>query len=161
MKKLNILHEYIYTLILEKISDDPMFNQQPQQQQSAPNVPELRRRRKVRRVDPNVQSQNPGMDAKPRKTFDMPDLSKNPKVKDVQEHIYVMKRRIGELDVISYLAKLKKSYDDFNNRITKYDTNRHEILKYLVLLKSNATALSGVLESITAECEELENKLKD
>lgn len=137
-----------------------MFNQQPQQPQQQP-VPNVRRRRKVRRVDPNVQSQDQGLDAKPRKTFDMPDLSKNPKIKDAQEHIYVMKRRIGELDVVSYLAKLKKSYDDFNNRITKYDTNRHEILKYLVLLKSNATALSGVLESITAECEELENKLKD
>ena len=161
--KNTLLREYVKSLIFEKIADNPAFQEQPLQSRQPEEInPDIERKKKIRDIKMKRKNRDAEADMQPKKkTFKMPKLSDNPKVKDAQEHIYTMKRRVGDLDVITYLSNFKKSYDNFNNRITKYDTNRHEISKYLVLLKSNAVALIGILESIQSECEELENKLKD
>ena len=105
MKK--ILKGYIKALILEKISDDPMFaNQQPQQVQPQPQQPQnpepdTERRRKSRDIKMRRRPERGDGGVEKKRSFEMPKLSDNPKVKDAQEHIYVMKQRIGDLDVIS------------------------------------------------------------
>ena len=81
------------------------------------------------------------------------------KKKETQDIIYKFKIRLGKLELKNYLHNFIKSMKEFNKNVTKYKTEKEDVIKYLAPLKASMQALVGILESMVADLDKIEKEI--
>jgi len=89
-----------------------------------------------------------------------PNIDKiSPEEKETQDIIYKFKIRLGKLELKNYLHNFIKSMKEFNKNVTKYKTEKEDVIKYLAPLKASMQALVGILESMVADLDKIEKEI--
>lgn len=82
-----------------------------------------------------------------------------PEEKKTQDVIYKFKIRLGKLELKNYVSNFIKSMRDFNKNVTKYKSEKDDVIKYLAPLKASMIALSGLLQSMVADLDKIEKEI--
>lgn len=89
-----------------------------------------------------------------------PNIDKvSPEEKETQDVIYKFKIRLGKLELKTYLSNFIKAMKEFNKNVTKYKSEKEDVLKYLAPLKASMQALDGILQSMVADLEKIEKEI--